>query len=340
VAQLSGKDLDGVLELSLEAHACESVEAFCRDVLPQLRRVVPGDSIGYYEIDLDQRTAYGATDPPGVGFEGIEDRLLRVIDQHPLAARQRAGDLRPWKISDFLSVRQYHGLELYRDLYRLLEYEDQLAFGLPGAVMVPIAINRSRRSFTDRDREVLELARPHLAQAYAKVIERERIGALVESLEAGMERRDAAIIQLDRFGRVAHLPAPARDLLEAYCGSAAAGARLPPPVAEWKQPDQSVHTISGPRGQLRIHRVDDGGTWPTLLLQEHRSSPPPVEALEQLGLTARQAQILRLLATGKGNDQIARELTISVHTVRKHLEHIYERLGVTSQAQAIARAMS
>ena len=55
-------------------------------------------------------------------------------------------------------------------------------------------------------------------------------------------------------------------------------------------------------------------------------------------LTPRQQDLLRLLAAGHTNTQIARCLGISEGTVRTHLENIYERLGVSSRTAAVIRA--
>ncbi len=55
-------------------------------------------------------------------------------------------------------------------------------------------------------------------------------------------------------------------------------------------------------------------------------------------LTPRQNDLMRLLAAGHTNTQIARRLGISDATVRTHLENIYERLGVSSRTAAVARA--
>ena len=55
-------------------------------------------------------------------------------------------------------------------------------------------------------------------------------------------------------------------------------------------------------------------------------------------LTARQCELLRLVAAGHNNVEIARLLVLSENTVRKHLENIYERLGVSSRTAAVARA--
>ena len=55
-------------------------------------------------------------------------------------------------------------------------------------------------------------------------------------------------------------------------------------------------------------------------------------------LTARQLELLRLVAAGDDNCAIARRLVLSPLTVRKHLENTYARLGVTSRTAAVARA--
>jgi DNA-binding NarL/FixJ family response regulator len=55
-------------------------------------------------------------------------------------------------------------------------------------------------------------------------------------------------------------------------------------------------------------------------------------------LTARQWELLRLVAVGLSNADIAQQLFLSEHTVRKHLENIYQRLSVSSRTAAVARA--
>ncbi len=61
---------------------------------------------------------------------------------------------------------------------------------------------------------------------------------------------------------------------------------------------------------------------------------PPIDA----PLTNRQAQLLDLVAEGLTNRQIAKRLTLSEGTVRRHLENIFERLGVNSRTAAAAYA--
>lgn len=67
---------------------------------------------------------------------------------------------------------------------------------------------------------------------------------------------------------------------------------------------------------------------------EHRRR----ERLEFLDLTARELEILRLIAEGLSNQQIAQRLYLSVHTVKNHVHNMLERLGLTSRAAAVQHA--
>jgi two-component system, NarL family, response regulator DevR len=59
---------------------------------------------------------------------------------------------------------------------------------------------------------------------------------------------------------------------------------------------------------------------------EHGSTPD--------ALTARELAVLRLVAHGQSNDEIAAELAISSDTVKFHVKNIYRKLGVASRAEA------
>jgi DNA-binding NarL/FixJ family response regulator len=55
-------------------------------------------------------------------------------------------------------------------------------------------------------------------------------------------------------------------------------------------------------------------------------------------LTAREVEVLRLIGVGAGNKDIAEELVISLHTVKRHVANILRKLGVRTRTQAAARA--
>jgi DNA-binding CsgD family transcriptional regulator len=164
-------------------------------------------------------------------------------DSLPCSYPDRTGDLRSVvKIADFHSVRQWHSTGMYADVYRPqgIEYELQLCLPEPpgpsrgcGRTVRLYFFRLCGPDFSERDRALLTLIRPHLHQAY---------------LDA--ERRRA------------------------------------------------------------------------------QSSP----------LTPRQTDLLRLVADGHTNAQVARRLGVSEGTVRTHLENIYGRLQVSSRTAAVLRA--
>jgi LuxR family transcriptional regulator, maltose regulon positive regulatory protein len=55
-------------------------------------------------------------------------------------------------------------------------------------------------------------------------------------------------------------------------------------------------------------------------------------------LSDRELQVLRLLAAGRSNQQIADELVVVLDTVKKHVGHILNKLGAANRTQAVARA--
>lgn len=74
------------------------------------------------------------------------------------------------------------------------------------------------------------------------------------------------------------------------------------------------------------------------VLPDSRSSSGPAH-LEDLGLTPRQAEVLSLLAQGKSNEAIAKQLGISVGVVKLHVNAIFKALNVQSRTEAVLIAV-
>jgi DNA-binding NarL/FixJ family response regulator len=69
------------------------------------------------------------------------------------------------------------------------------------------------------------------------------------------------------------------------------------------------------------------------------SRPPRSSPLVGAGLTARETQVLDLLATGASNKHIARRLGVSVHTVERHVANVYPKIGARNRTEATALAL-
>jgi len=70
------------------------------------------------------------------------------------------------------------------------------------------------------------------------------------------------------------------------------------------------------------------------------SGEVPDEDLEPMSLTAREREVLGLLASGSSNREIASALFVSLPTVKTHLAHIYDKLDARNRNEALGRAMT
>jgi DNA-binding CsgD family transcriptional regulator len=247
------------------------------------------------------------------------------------------------KISDFFSRRELHRLELYSERLRPNGTEDELEVGISSSPRCTRNfLFHSARDFDERDRQLLDLLQPHLAYLYRHATERHTLTAALAALNVtGSD--DRGVIVLGRFGRVEAATPAARRLLEEYLDDSFQST-LPQAVAGWMR--EQTTRLNGdtnlpvPGASLTIERA--GRTLniclaanDVLLLQEETHG---VDAGDRLGLTPREWEVLRYVAKGCSNAEIARILWVTRNTVRKHLEHIYEKLNVSSRTAAVARA--
>jgi DNA-binding CsgD family transcriptional regulator len=77
-----------------------------------------------------------------------------------------------------------------------------------------------------------------------------------------------------------------------------------------------------------------------LNLVRDRDEAPAPRLVSALALSARQAQVLRLIADGKTNGEIADALVISLRTVERHVAELYAKIGVRNRVEAAAFAMN
>ncbi len=325
MARLGNADLESVIGFLGEAGAVEGLDPFPRELLAALRRLVPCDSVGYSELDrVRKRSIRGKQEPEP---EDVASELLqgywRVRHEHPVCHYHGVtGDFRALKLSDFVTRRELRRREIYSEWFRPWGVGHEMNVGLeapPWHTKVFLFDRGDGPDFDERDRAVLDLLRPHLARLYRAAQDRRRAAEALGVLG----RAEQPVVLLDGAGRIDFASPDARRLLEQYFGTAAGG-RLPEDVTAWRAqavPGEML-TIRRGKGMLVVSAVGSA-----LLLEEQRASQ----------LTAREREILDLVAEGKTNAEIAAALWISPGTVRRHLENAYAKLGVHTRTAAVAR---
>jgi DNA-binding CsgD family transcriptional regulator len=331
VPALARGDAERLLRFVAEAESFGGDHPFEGEFLTELGRLVPADWISYSDC-------YGCSgDGPGVHFDRPSDeRFLSVFDQSaitpavrqaedPVLGHMYQGNFSAVKLSDFITRRELHRTRMYDVTLKPCGLEDSLGVRLripPPSRPKMFNFDRGGRDFSARDCAVLDLLNPHLVQLHRASESR---GRLRKAL-ALHESTRASVVLLEADDRVAFASTAARELLDRYFGEKEL--RLPASVASWVQERRRTATgeplrIDADDRALLIELVDGG-----LLLEEQQRLPQ---------LTAREREILDLVAEGRTNAEIAKRLWVSRGTVRKHLDNVYAKLGVHTRTAASAR---
>ena len=195
---------------------------------------------------------------------------------------------------------------------------------------------------------------------------REVIARIVAHTHTAREQRQArnaldafghaTLMLRSRDGRLLWQTALARQLLETHFASD--GRRAPTPLLAWMvrevvqlgdaeglvglvpgSPSVVLEGCDGRRIRFTLHEATGDDQW--LIVLREADDTATLEALVlAFKLTQRQAEVLYWLARGKTNRDIADILGASPATVKKHLETVYEKLGVETRNAAAAVAFA
>jgi len=303
VQRLRHADLERVVRFVGEVAAIDETEQlpFPGDLLESLGGVVGSDWASYCELDRPGRRVLALLGVPDDGGGADEEVFWRLRHEHPCCSYEdRTGDFSPHKLSDFVTLRQLKRLQIYTDFFRVGGVAHEIGVGLPAPLThtkVFLFENSAERGdFGERERTILELVQPHLIRRYEHVRARRRAAAALAALETS----DEPLVLLDGNGRAEFATTRARRLLANY----------------------GFDLVDIPNiAPLRARSIRSD----VLLLEERRP----------LGLTAREREILALVAHGHTNAQVAAALWITPATVAKHLENAYSKLGVATRTAAV-----
>jgi len=348
---LSHADLKSVLDTVEALNAHVDIDTFPKRLVEATHGLVGSEMGCYTEINPHEDRVVLYADTGNSLLDDLAPLFQEYQGQHPcLEDYGESRDGRARTVSEFLSVGQWHGRDLYNAFFRQFGFEDQLSFLLPTPepIVLGLALNRSRRSFTDRDRAVVDAIRPHVEQAYRHAILYSDLVSGVRAGEAVIESLECGVVVLTQELGIRHATPTARAWLERFFPERRlAAAELPEPLDAWVRravkdptPEAKLTTplatqMPTPEGQLGLVLLRPDVTSQWILIME--LLPPPVASeLGTVPLSPRLREVLDLLLQGRSEKEVANELELSRHTVHDYVKELHYRFGVSSRSELLA----
>ncbi len=363
---LQSDDLSKLHQGIQQLYTLNNFDTFKVDALSIVDRLVPSDIPIFNSVNFhanQTKDTYLPSNVPGLTSK-LQSIKAKYLGEHPFMQNLPQVMNGACKISDFVSQSELHALEgIYQQFLRRLDTEEQMVLLLSppetnmllqqvssDKIIYGLTLNRDRRSFTERDRSILNLLRPHLSQAYENVARCDRLKQELNEMRQYLNCLGA--IGLDDEGQIKSIAPQAIVWLETYFTKSTSTRQLPERLRSWVKyridtltqdsalPDAHLTLkIQQTDRELIIRLAIDLVRSQYLLLLEERSIAS-IDALITLGLSQRETEVLLLLMQGKDNKAIASQLSIHPGTVRRHLENIYSKWDVKSRTEAIAYALT
>lgn len=343
---ISSAQLTQALTFAGELAALDEFAQLSQRVPQLLRDLIACDHSGHNVIDLAMGHSIVVTDPPDAVFSGGEELLGQFAQQSPLIVEAQRGNCDPLRMSDYISPADLHRTDLYNFVYKVVGLEHQLVLQFPplfdgigsSREVIGISLARSTRDFTDSEVLLLEAIRPILTTTLQRLHYLALIHAVVDEAREG-----EAVILFDADRVVTWVTPSAQQRLGVSPGSripAALQAHVSDRPASRETPNQDFATAVLGDQSVRVRLVANAYPGLDAFYVECDRQPGRADLMRQLGVTARQADVLLLLMRGLTTTEMANQLAISRRTVESHLDGIYRTLGVRNRGQAILAAIN
>jgi DNA-binding CsgD family transcriptional regulator len=363
---ITRQDFEGVLDFVRDLYDQRGLEDFADRTMASLLRVVSADRVVYGDFDIERQTARLSMQPPFVKdhdgtVDGTRNGALSGLEQgfgsHPLFRYYlQTGDGRAQKTSQVMTRSRFQQYCETDEFTRQLgaKYQMGVFFTAGPAVVTGILLTRSQRDFSERERGLVNRLYPHLVQAFRNAASLNRFCRDVDELVEMLEGPTSSVIVLAGNGCVKRWSEQAQTWIAQYCRTPfpASGDRLPDCFGDWYgrqlalvaqetlSPSLRDPLIVDKNGrQLTVQLIPDHFRDEHLLLLNEKGRDASWSALGEHGLTPRESEVLAWVAKGKTNAEIGVILQMSGRTVQKHLEHVYQKLGVGTRTTATVAAL-
>jgi len=329
------EDWQRAAELVAEAAAAETTTDLVDRVLRHLHRLFAAELVIWDRFDDQARQqAYRMFPSQGETIARLQPAFVAYWHQHPFCRDfvEVIGGGRIAILSDRISTRDFLRTDLWREVYIHLRAKHQIAIGGPigAGYYWTFGCNRLRGDYGPRERELGRFLQPHLTACFQRLARRERAERSGALLADCLNEARASYLLVDATGLVLEASPWAEEKLAGTLTIVPGSTRL----AELAVRERALM----PAATLTYHRIGpvaaivlrpSGAGAGLVLLGESDQA-----AANKSKLTRREAEILRWIAEGKSDQEIAKLLGLSQRTVEKHCERLFQKLGVENRTSA------
>jgi DNA-binding CsgD family transcriptional regulator len=327
-------------DILMELYSIPESGDFFGHALSILDARIPSSISGYWFVHLDANRLEGRTVSSHDGQTLPDlDELAKLLQSHPCLKLYNSNRTGPvWCTTDLMSEKEWKQLPIYNEVYRPLGvvHDTHVRF-YSGELCVIFAFSDARKTDEQHCR-LLNSVAPHLKAAHSAF-----------RIQQKRRRRNLPgnMIQLSADGQLLECQSLARSLLDRYFPHSKRQPvwHLPEDVRRWIACEiQRTTAEAGGKtatrtlivrthdAMLRLHLIRQTGDY--VIVLEESAALEEINLLEKLGLSHREAEVLSWVARGKQNSDVASIMNIKTATVRKHMEHIFEKMGCETRGAA------
>jgi len=332
--------------------SCES-EALTQQLLSALTTLIPGDyvSLNIFNRNLEMEDAAWNPVDQCIPAEEQAAILDEHVSEHPFTPIA----VQDWQLpatcmSDVFSQRKLRQTGLYNELYRPLGIEYQLGVGVPTSdnKLLVIAHSRDYRDFNKSEKQLLQVAGCHIHNRLEFANKQMQLSRHLKLLLDFNSTESQGLVILSGDNREQWVNQYAHELIAHYFPHESSNStKLPSELRAWlKQQQENLDQIQelqpfiirSESKELHIDLLEVGSTEVGKLLRmEERYRGLPTVVCERFDLTPRESEVLEWVIKGKTNIEIGMLLSIRHTTIKKHLEHIYNKLDVYNRTAAVGK---
>lgn len=338
---------------TIYAHV-DNLDRLLDGYLSTVTELMPAPSFAVYLLDTETGGAQRvASRGVGDAFLTQYERKGRATDpllQHLVRRLEPIHDRGLFRETTWMSHPMHQVLRLHR-LTRVLEAPIVVSGSLVGTLN--FARTDDDPPFTEDDLAVVDRLAGHTAAALARAEQFSDLRSRRDMAEAVLEASRAAVLVMTAAGSLQYANSSGKQLLEHCRHDAVLDSRLREGLlantrhVHTRMPEASCviglpAMTLGRERYLTVRSVlmaEAGGEPASSVISfVYRAGDSPSFAHLTRLLSAREIEVLELLAHGLDNQLIAHQLTVSVNTVKAHLKRISVKLGANCRAQILSRA--